>query len=336
LHWLALAYSLAGRTDEALENGRAGLEIADALDLDEIRANLLSTIGITRCGLGDVGGLVDQERSVEIARAANSVDVIRSLGNLASTQLDFGQVARGHATLDKAAVEGQRFGSVWYRDWIALEQAVYVFFEGDWDAALAVVDPLVAEIEAGNLTTFMESPTRTVRARIRLARGDVRGAVDDLERSVELGRAARNPQLLYPGLAAFAAVQVELGAPDAAAAALDELLARLRERPVLASAFWLVDLSYALTALGREADLNDAFGHLPAPTPWTEAARAYASKDYRRAAEMFAEIGSKPDEAYARLRSGEELEVRRALEFYRSVGATRYLDEGERMLARSA
>ena len=53
------------------------------------------------------------------------------------------------------------------------------------------------------------------------------------------------------------------------------------------------------------------------------------------AADILAEIGSKPDEAYARLRSGNEADVRRALDFYRSVGATRYLDEGESMLATS-
>ena len=42
-----------------------------------------------------------------------------------------------------------------------------------------------------------------------------------------------------------------------------------------------------------------------------------------------------PEAAYVRLKSGIELEVRRALEFYRSVGATRYLDEGESMPATS-
>jgi hypothetical protein len=43
-----------------------------------------------------------------------------------------------------------------------------------------------------------------------------------------------------------------------------------------------------------------------------------------------------PDEADARLRSGIDSEVRWALEFYRSVGATRYIKEGEALLAASA
>ena len=47
-------------------------------------------------------------------------------------------------------------------------------------------------------------------------------------------------------------------------------------------------------------------------------------------------MGSLPDEADARLRSGIEAEVLRALEFYRSVGATRYIRDGEALLAASA
>ena len=42
-----------------------------------------------------------------------------------------------------------------------------------------------------------------------------------------------------------------------------------------------------------------------------------------------------PEAAYVRLKSGTEREVRRALEFYRSVSATRYVAEGEAMLATS-
>jgi class 3 adenylate cyclase/tetratricopeptide (TPR) repeat protein len=335
LHWSALTYSLAGRVDEALETGRDALEIAEALGLDHIRANVLSTIGITRSSIGDPGGMDYQERSVQIARASNSVDVIRSLGNLASTQLDFGQLARARETLKEAAAEAQRFGSVWYRDWIAPERVTYDFYDGDWDAALRRVDRLVSEIDSGDLITFMEAPNRVMRARIRLARSDVQGAVEDLERSLELGRAAKNPQLLHPVLAAFAAVQAELGRSEPATVALDEVLEDLRKHPVLTSAFWLTDLAYALAALGRGAEFTGALDHLKAHTPWAEAGSAYASNDFLAAAEIFAEIGSRPDEAHARMRSGVESEVRRALEFYRSVRATRYLDEGEALLATS-
>ena len=58
--------------------------------------------------------------------------------------------------------------------------------------------------------------------------------------------------------------------------------------------------------------------------------------ELEHAADLFARIGSLPDEAYARLRTREPEQVRRALAFYRSVGATAYLREAEALLATTA
>ena len=71
-------------------------------------------------------------------------------------------------------------------------------------------------------------------------------------------------------------------------------------------------------------------------TRWTEANRAFARGEYVSAADMFAGIGTRPAEAYARLACGEEAEVRRALEFYRSVGAVRFVKRAEALLPASA
>ena len=81
--------------------------------------------------------------------------------------------------------------------------------------------------------------------------------------------------------------------------------------------------------------------------PWIEAASLFLHGDYRRAAETYAGIGSRVDEAYARLRLAAKLlgegsraegnaELQHALAFYRSVGATRYIREAEALLAESA
>ena len=63
---------------------------------------------------------------------------------------------------------------------------------------------------------------------------------------------------------------------------------------------------------------------------------AYAAGDPVTAAEIFMEIGNRPDEAYMRLQSGIDAEVRKAIDFYGSRGATRYLREGEALLAATA
>jgi hypothetical protein len=81
--------------------------------------------------------------------------------------------------------------------------------------------------------------------------------------------------------------------------------------------------------------------------PWLVAAEAYAAGEFASAAETLSQIGSQPDAAYARLRSGEalaaagrhseaDLELRRALDFYRRVDAGRYVRRAEAFLAASA
>ena len=78
-----------------------------------------------------------------------------------------------------------------------------------------------------------------------------------------------------------------------------------------------------------------------------EAAQAIVRGDYRRAADVLEEIGYRPGEAYARLRAAKQLveegrraeadvELQRSLAFWREVGATRYVREGEALLAASA
>jgi thioredoxin-like negative regulator of GroEL len=102
-------------------------------------------------------------------------------------------------------------------------------------------------------------------------------------------------------------------------------------------------LACAVLRLGLTDEVVDALASHP-ESPWTEAARAYLDHDFAGAAEILARTGAKPDEAEARLRAAERLvaegrrseadeELARALDFYRSVGATRYLREGNALRA---
>jgi hypothetical protein len=58
--------------------------------------------------------------------------------------------------------------------------------------------------------------------------------------------------------------------------------------------------------------------------------------DFHHAADLLAEIGAPTWEAFYRLQSGTEDDVLAALDFYRGVGATRYVREAEALLAASA
>ena len=110
---------------------------------------------------------------------------------------------------------------------------------------------------------------------------------------------------------------------------------------------WAGDLAVVLEALGRGAELLELLAGGPAPTRWFQAAAAMAAGQFAEAGDRYAEIGSLPDEAFARLRAGERLlaagrrsegdrQLERALAFYREVGAAGYLRGGSGLRSASA
>jgi len=102
-----------------------------------------------------------------------------------------------------------------------------------------------------------------------------------------------------------------------------------------------------LAALGRGEELTASLDNEDIGEGWRAAGGALAMGDFGAAAAAYAELGLRPYEARARLHAAARLvgEGRRreadehlggALAFYRTVGATRYIREGEGLLAASA
>ncbi len=72
------------------------MEIAEQFDLDEIRAHALNTSGTARVGQGDVSGVAEIERSIEIAERMNALDLtLRGYKNLWSVLYELGEPAQG-------------------------------------------------------------------------------------------------------------------------------------------------------------------------------------------------------------------------------------------------
>ena len=98
--------------------------------------------------------------------------------------------------------------------------------------------------------------------------------------------------------------------------------------------------------LGRGREFVEALERARAQTPWHEAARLVVGGDLA-GQPLYGEIGSVPDEAYARLRaagafveSGRRAEadgqLRLALPVLAKLGATAWAAEAEALLAESA
>jgi tetratricopeptide (TPR) repeat protein len=167
--------------------------------------------------------------------------------------------------------------------------------------------------------------------------------LSDAEHIMVLSRRAADPQALLPALASVAHIYLEAGDPQNAAPLAAEFLDVIRSgRSLGAATSSLHQLSWTLTALERGAELIDALkGNT---NPWARAAVAFASRDPVAAATMCADMGNPTEEAFARMAAGRMLleqgrrteaheQLRRALEFYRSVGATRYIRECETLLS---
>jgi tetratricopeptide (TPR) repeat protein len=205
----------------------------------------------------------------------------------------------------------------------------------------------VAESELGTRHQ-VETTCRQVRGVVRLARDDVAAALEDAAKGLALAREVGDPPLLDPSLAFHARASLAAGWVEEAGAYADELIAALSTQGVamVGAPNWSVDLAVVLDALGRGGELQPATGNMLA-TPWLQAAGALAGGDFEHAADLYAQIGSLPDEAFARLRAAERLlaaghratgvaQLQRALTGFRQVGATAYLHRGTALVTASA
>jgi hypothetical protein len=192
----------------------------------------------------------------------------------------------------------------------------------------------------------MESVCRYVRGAVNLARGDVEAALVDARRGTEVARSAKDPQVLNPAVAFEARVELAATNVKMAQTLADELLVLWGDRGVRPSTE-SVDGSWVLAGLGRESQLVEAIERAPAKMLWHEGARLIASGDFAGAAEIYLEIGSVPDEVYARLRAAEQLvregrrsdadaKLRLVLPVISELGATAWQSEAETLLPRSA
>ncbi|HWL90373.1 MAG TPA: hypothetical protein VNP90_03315, partial [Actinomycetota bacterium] len=242
---------------------------------------------------------------------------------------------RNLAYMRRVGMEG---GIIWNKAEVAFDFVLV----GRWDESLEILDAEIARMEAG-APHYLEVQHRQTRARIRLGRGDPEGALVDAERGVEVGRSAGDPQALLPTLAERGRVLFLIGRTEEAVASIQEILDSVGPKPAMDWSWWIVPAAVILTEVGRAEELL-ALGGEDLPSRWIHAGRLWASGDLPGAGDLFDEIGSAPDEAYARVKEAEHLIaagrraeaepfLSRALELYRGMGATAFIKEAERLLA---
>ena len=235
----------------------------------------------------------------------------------------------------------ERYGLSRLLRFIRTEAAEWDYLDGNWDDAIAVADELIGVAEGGS-RHYSDPEALSLRAWIRLARGDATGADHDSERAVALARAS-DSQAQSAAYPIRAAVAFAVGKRTEADELVSELAAMGKGMvgalntpfPTLPAVAWV------FRDVGREEEFIDAVLDAdPIKGLWNEASRAIAEGELVRAAEIIEDIGHTAGAAYARLRAAEALAAAgkeaeaaaqraQAEDFYRTVGAIRFIGNGE-------
>jgi class 3 adenylate cyclase/tetratricopeptide (TPR) repeat protein len=335
----ARAAMLVSRRERTVDLGERALAMATSLDLPEVRAHVLNSIGAAQ--MGSVEALDILEQSVALSARLNSPEECRGHHNLGVCAYMVGDVPRALAHLELACSSAERFGLEPVRRFSRSQLPGYYFRVGRWEDSLAVANDVIADGEP----TATDS-ARLARAWLQVLRGETAQAVEDTEHALETARRMGAPQGMYPALAISAFVRSELGEADAAETLLREMAERWALNEIAYGApadMVIVWFEHLGTDLWREMyDTAAAY-----QTAWLRAGRALADEDYDRAVDVYTRTGAPVDVASAQLYSarklveaGRQAEAARflqpALAFYRSMRATRRVQQAETLLPVSA
>ena len=332
-----------GRLVEAEETSLRALELAKALELDELEASARTTLGVISMVRGALRQSRDHYLEV-VAGPTRSSEQVRALTNLAVLYDSDGFVVEGGRYARLAREAATRMGDRPMLLWIesgAIQAELYV--SGRWDEALARVTTFL-ETVAPLGGHYAEPAIRLVRAQINAARGEVDAALEDVDAAIALVPPTADAQNKLPTLLLASHVHLMLGNRDHAT----ELMGK--------------SFMPAMRAMGSRApspggDAATTFVRTGCAEDWLDLCRTRFSETGRvwaaklvceghtvDAAELYAHIAGPEDEAVVRLLAAEQfveagrraeadVQLQQALVFYRSVGATAVIRRAEALLA---
>jgi class 3 adenylate cyclase/tetratricopeptide (TPR) repeat protein len=325
----------------AAETAAEAIRIAERLGDPNHLALATYVRGSSRLELGEPNGLEDLERAVALARTLRPVHAANTLANVGVALLDLGALDRAAELFREADAAARDGGDEAGLAYISTLRARDWYYRGDWDRCLRTCEQRIAGAAAAGFAKLELRP-RTMIALISVARGDAARALEHAERALELGRSAREAQTLHTALAVHAHVASHIGDAEAARASAREFLGLIAKGGTQQLSLSAAVLVEPVIAFGLEAEFEPALRAIRKQTPWKDAAIALVAGDAAAAAEMYSDIGSRPDEARAHLvaaRSGAPdapRHLQKALSFYRSVGAAYYVRAVEELLATTA
>jgi tetratricopeptide (TPR) repeat protein len=337
---LGRTLTVGDRTDDAEPILREALAIAERLDLADLRLYALHYLGVARVKSGDRSGLADLESSAALARTHDPTFAPRALNNFAATLYTLGEVQRVHEVSAEALRLAERFGVESQVHWQHMSTVRINCDGGDWEASLAALADDPSLLEEG----YYHAPAaRFIPAFITFARGG--SPLEEIERALAEGERFQDSQAYLPELAGAAFVFSELGRTREAEELLRRYAGTVRTVGMAHLGFSPLAALAAL-GLGMRDELADAIASTHA-SRWRDANLAILAGRFAEGADELERMGVAGLAPFVRLAGGEALlsegrraeadeQLARAGEFFRRVGATRYLQRTEALLAATA
>jgi class 3 adenylate cyclase/tetratricopeptide (TPR) repeat protein len=342
---LAEKARLAGfvESPEAAERvTREALRLAERLDLPELRANVLCTLGNVFFGSAAYDSATRAYDEALTVAPAGSPEMPRVTANRGLIALIEGDGPETLAWLDRAAEAAARAGDLPGLAWVEAGVIIERYYKGGrWDEALTRIAVALERAErAGG--TYMAPLMRMHRALMLAARGEARAAEEELDAAMVRLGGSDDFQYRAPMLLAAAQTRLLLGDEEQAVplvAAVDEALGPPGESRVVPPLH-----ADAVTTIAR-CGYGEAWGARFASnaTRRFRAARLAWSGRAAEAADLYA-LAAPEEEAAARLLAAEQLatqgrreeaaaQLERGLAFFRAVGATRVVRGAEALFA---
>lgn len=341
---LARLRMFAQHNKDAIQIGGEALTIAKALGLHELHADLLVTVGTASWQAGDPAGESDLEQGLDIALAHGALQVAgRAYNNLAGVMAAKGDFTRRVELVAEAMRLAEQLGQASVLRHLQAQTFHGLSDRGQWDEALRVADEFIAECESGS-PHVSESNVRWGRAYIHLARGDEEAALTGWELSLAIARGSGIPDDVVSSLAFGSCLYMQLGRLSEAQALADELLAYDADLVAVHG----LGLAWVANRIGRGAQLRAKLDAAQSFRPWFRSiADLLLAGDLAKLADLAREWGMDAIEAEARLNAARDLtergrygeadeQLKQAMAFYRTVGATLYIREAQAVAAMRA
>jgi class 3 adenylate cyclase len=333
-------HSLFGEQEAAIDLAQESLGVAETAGRDDLRAKNLITLGTAHYyspAFDAEVAIATVREGIAVATECGDVNQLsRGLVNLAALFDTSGELVQSESIMRDAAALAQRRGfvpGIIFTEGNLIDSDLVM---GRWESAQRSAKEFLAAHEGH----YMTSIALCAMSMIELGSDETELALRHADEAIAAGRRVRDPQALVPTLAYGAFVHAELGGLDRARAIIDEL-----EPDSYAGA--LTPAFFTAKRLGVD-DAFRAFADTSRrETRWVRAANAVLDGRWVDAADAYDEIGSAPFAAFAALRAAEAYgsegrrseaseQLSRSLQFWRSIGAKRYIRQGEALLAKSA